>query len=74
MLCNWLFSFCTICLLILVNDFITLMFGEKYVLDIFTTFIIGINFYMAGSLNPIWIYRDTTGLFTQRKWMPTNLF
>ena len=71
MLCNWLFGFCTICLLVLVNDFITLMFGEKYVLDIFTTFIIGINFYMAGSLNPIWIYRDTTGLFKETKYVAT---
>ena len=71
MLCNWLFGFCTICLLILVNDFITLMFGEKYVLDIFTTFVIGINFYMAGSLNPIWIYRDTTGLFKETKYVAT---
>ncbi len=71
MVCNWLFGFCTICLLVLVNDFITLMFGNTYVLDNMTTFIIGVNFYMAGSLNPIWIYRDTTGLFKQTKYVAT---
>ena len=68
-ICNWLFGFCTVCLLILLKDFITLAFGVNYVLDYLTTIIIGVNFWMPGILNAIALYRDTTGLFKETKYI-----
>ena len=67
-LCGFIiFGVCTICLVFLMNDFIFLWIGNEYLLDNWTELAIIINFYMAGILNPVWMYRDTTGLFRDTK-------
>lgn len=68
-ICNWLFGFCTVCLIVLLKDFITLAFGANYALDYLTTIIIGVNFWMPGILNVVAVYRDTTGLFRETKYI-----
>ena len=64
-----IFGFFMIGLGNLFDDFITLWIGKEFILDKLTTISIAINFYIQGVLNPIWIYRDTTGLFKDTKWM-----
>ncbi len=59
----WIFGYFSIGLMLLFNDFITLWVGEEFLLNIPVVFSIVLNFYIVGILNPIWIFRDTTGLF-----------
>jgi len=69
LLCFWVFGFSSICLFILFQDFISLWLGSDYLLSNIAVIIIIINFYMPGLLNPIWIFRDTTGLFKKTKYI-----
>ena len=64
-----IFGIVTVGLANLFNDFITVWLGDEYLLDQLSMYSISINFYVRGILNPIWVYRDTTGLFKDTKWM-----
>jgi O-antigen/teichoic acid export membrane protein len=63
----WIYSFCSVCFCLLLNDFILIWIGESYLLNIEIIYVCVFNFYIAGILYPIWIYRNTIGLFTQTK-------
>ncbi len=67
--CNIIFGFCAVGLQILFNDFITIAFGESYILSTPVVITIVLSFYLKGILNPIWIYRETTGLFEHTKYV-----
>lgn len=69
MVCNIMFGFCTVGLLILFNDFITMAFGPDYILSNDVVLVIVLYFYMKGILNSIWIYRETTGLFRHTQYV-----
>lgn len=64
-----IFGVCTIGLANLFDDFITLWIGKEYILDNLTMLSIVINFYIQGTLNPGLVFKDTTGLFKDTKWM-----
>lgn len=66
---NWLFGFCAIALFMLLNDFITIWIGEKFLFNIPTIIAIVLNFYIIGVLNLTLTYRDTSGLFKQTKYI-----
>lgn len=66
----WTYGFSSICLYILINDFIGLCFGEMYVLDNITVAIIIADFYTAGMQSASTTYRDTSGLFGVGKYRP----
>ncbi len=57
------------CYISLVNDFIVLWLGEKFVLSDLTVWMIGLNMYLGCVLQPLWSYRDATGLFRKTKWI-----
>ena len=59
----WIFGYFSVGLILLLNDFITVWLGKEFLLDLPVVISIVLNFYVVGILNPIWIYRDTTGLF-----------
>ena len=64
---QWLISIISICLFILFNDFITLWIGKKYLISNFAVLAIVIDFYFKNIINPVWIYRETMGLFNEVK-------
>ena len=64
---TWIYGFCSICFLILFQDFIKLWAGDEYLLSYEVVIISVINFYIRGILYPIWCYRNTTKLFTKTK-------
>lgn len=66
----WLYCFCSIALLILVNPFITLWIGEEYTLSNNILLLLTLNFYISGMLNVCWSFRTTMGLFRYGKWRP----
>ena len=69
MICNIMFGMCAIELIILFNDFILIAFGNEYVLEKEIVYAIVLLFYIKGILNPIWVYRETTGLFKNTKYI-----
>ncbi len=66
----WLYGFSTICLIILINPFITLWLGNNYTLSLIAVIIIGTNFLIDGLLSSLWTFRTTMGLFVQGKYRP----
>lgn len=61
--------FCSLCLFWCLNDFIFIWLGEKYLLGKFTVFTIVICFFVQHVISPVWIYRETMGLFLETKYL-----
>lgn len=68
-LANWVYGFCSICLFVLLNEFIYLMWGSEYVLNILIPLAAVINFEIVGMLHPLRLYRETTGVFREIKYI-----
>ena len=67
---GWLFGWCSICLLCLYDDFISLWLGSSYVLDRLTVILIVISFYLTCMREPVIMTRDAFGLFWKDRWKP----
>lgn len=57
------------CYTILISSFIGIWLGQKYVLDTWTTLAIGLNTYFSCVMQPLWSYREATGLYRKTKWI-----
>lgn len=66
----WIFGFCSICLLLLFNPFISLWLGPQYLFDMSVVFVIVINFYLTGMLRPIRTFSASMGLFWFDRYKP----
>lgn len=66
----WIFGFCAIALLLLLNPFIEIWIGDGYLLDKFTVFAIVLHFFVNGMQTTGYIYRTTSGLFVKGKNAP----
>ena len=66
----WLFGACSICIIILINPFILLWVGDKYLLDFYTVMAIVINFYIVGMRNTTILFRKAYGLLSNGKQIP----
>lgn len=53
----------------LMNDFIFLWLGERFILEERVMIAILCNFYLCNILRPIWSYREATGLYIQTKYI-----
>lgn len=66
----WLYALCSICLIVLINPFIRIWIGNKYVLDFNIVFILAINFYVLGMQSVTSSFRNAYGLFWIAKYRP----
>ncbi len=66
---HWLTAICSICFILILNDFVFIWLGSEYTLEIEVVAVIVINFYIQNIINPVWIYRETMGLFNQIKYI-----
>ena len=66
----WLYGFSFIALVVLLDPFVRLWAGEKFVLGLPIAFAIALNFFVAGYMNTLWVFRSTLGLFKQGKFRP----
>lgn len=66
----WVYGFCSVCLWNLINPFIILWLGERFVMNKLVVFAIVLNFYTAGMQNAATTFRETTGLFRRGKYIP----
>jgi len=65
----WIFSLCATSLLVLFQDFIEIWLGSEFQLSYIIVLGIVLNFYLPGTLRAISIFRDTTGMFKQTKYI-----
>jgi O-antigen/teichoic acid export membrane protein len=63
----WMSSYFSIGFYIVSSDVITLWVGDMYILDRATIFAISLNLYLTCTLYPIWIFRNTTGVFRETR-------
>lgn len=57
------------CYVLLVNDLIKVWLGAEYVLPNLVVVAIGGNMYLSCVLQPLWSYREATGLYNKTKWI-----
>ena len=67
---SWLFGFTSISLICLLNPFITLWLGEKYLLDKTIVIIAIIYFYITNMRLTVLSFKDASGVFVQDKYKP----
>lgn len=66
----WIYSFASITLYILFNDFIEIWLGESYLLEKVIVGIIVINFYITGMRKTCLTFKDALGLYWQDRYKP----
>ncbi|WP_421381804.1 lipopolysaccharide biosynthesis protein [Bacillus salacetis] len=59
----WIYSFISICLMVLVNPFIKLWIGDDFVLQTNIVLIIIINFFLTGMRQGVLTFREALGLY-----------
>ena len=65
----WGISFCSICFVCLFQDFIEIFFGKEYTLNLSVVAVIVINFYTSNIRQTIWLFRETSGIFHETRYI-----
>ncbi len=66
----WIATFAGVSIFIIMNPFITLWIGQKYLLPIETLLILTFNFYLKMMTNCYSIYKETAGIFKEDRFVP----
>ena len=69
MLSHWLSATVSVCILTLVQDFICLWLGQEYLMSDLMVWAIAINLYFSIAMQPIWSYREASGLYSKTKYV-----
>lgn len=57
------------CFVVLVNDLVGVWLGKEFQLSMGVVVVIGLNLYLSVVLQPLWSYREATGLYVKTKWI-----
>jgi len=66
----WLYGFSSLAFLFLLNPFIELWFGEKYLIGIGVVLVVIINYYFTSMRVPLGIIKSSAGVYHQDKYVP----
>lgn len=66
----WIYGFCSICLLLLIDPFIKLWLGDEYLLDFISSIFLVLSIYLYGVERPSVAFRNTLGLHEKGKYAP----
>lgn len=66
----WIYSFVSICLFVIFNDFINVWIGNEFIIDMPIVFVIVLNFFIAGMRKTVLTFRDALGLYYQDRKKP----
>ena len=66
----WIYLFCAVAFMILLNPFIDIWLGDAYILDISVPIALSVSFFIEGLRMPSYTYRITMGLFEKGKATP----
>ena len=69
LMCFWIYALISICLFLLLDDFIRIWIGEKYVLGKIVCLMIVLSIYIPGIMKVVAAFRDTTGLYAETKYV-----
>lgn len=64
----WIVSFCAICLLCLLQPFVTVWLGKNYLLSFQTVIVLAACFYVFNMRHTVLIFKEAAGLFAQDKY------
>lgn len=67
---SWLNGFCSVCFYTLLNPFITLWLGTKYIFNNYVVFLIVLNFYLTTIRRPVNTFKHCAGLFRIDRYKP----
>lgn len=62
-------SFCSVCLFALLTPFVSMFFGEEYIIPLSIVSVIVINFYLCTVRAPLWKMISVSGLFAKDKYI-----
>ncbi|MCD8057332.1 MAG: hypothetical protein LUF88_02835 [Bacteroides fragilis] len=65
----WIVSFCSVCFIVLFQDFTIIFYGKDYLLNFSAVLSMVLNFYTSNIRQNIWTFRETTGLFEETKYI-----
>lgn len=57
------------CYIVLINDLIIMWLGKDYIFSVIVVLAIGLNMYFSCIFQPLWSYREATGLYQKTKWI-----
>lgn len=57
------------CYILLADDFIRIWLGSEYQLGFAMSCAVGLNMYLSCVMQPLWSYREATGLYRKTKWI-----
>ena len=66
----WIACFCSICLYVLMDPFITIWIGKEFVLDKFVLFVLCINFYQKTMRDSFASFKSAAGIFYEDRFIP----
>lgn len=66
----WMYGFCSVALIALLNPFIALWLGTEYLLDMQVVIALVVRFFVEGYMSMMSTFRSTLGLFTQGQYLP----
>lgn len=65
----WIYGLASIGIIFLINDFIELWIGPKFMLTLPVVILLAINFFMYGMQNAVWLFKVTFGFFKQGQYL-----
>lgn len=65
----WVYGWASVGIIFLLNDFIQIWIGEKYLLSIWAVVALALNFYMFGMQNAVWTFKSTFGIFKEGRYI-----
>ena len=66
---HWISTVSSVCIIVAMNDFIAVWIGEQYVLSDDVLISIVVNFFVQVVITPVWVYRETIGIFDKVKYV-----
>lgn len=67
---SWLYCFCSVCLLCLMQPFITIWMGQDYLLSYAVLCVLVINFYIQGMRKTSNTFKEAAGIFYEDRFVP----
>lgn len=68
--CAWLYGFCASGVFFFSNEFVSIIFGPKWVMEPIVVFSLALHFYVSSVMAPSYTYRTTLGYFVQGRFAP----
>lgn len=65
----WIYGIVSVATIFLINDFIELWIGIKFILPLSVVILLAINFFMYGMQNAVWQFKITFGFFKQGQYL-----